>query len=143
MSTLLAVADATSTSTTSRIGFSTEGGGNWPSWDRFITLDGKKAYHIGNVCGTCEFFFERLEGANDRLSPAELSQRFKAGVTQLDEELLRTVTAALPAGLYTALLLKSVPRRVLPTKPGDYFCEEQVALWGGKYFLGPAALHKN
>jgi hypothetical protein len=46
MSFLLSAATATSTSVESRIAFVTEGGGSWPAWDRFITLDGKKAYHI-------------------------------------------------------------------------------------------------
>jgi hypothetical protein len=136
MSSLLAVATATSTSAESRIAFVTEGGGSWPAWDRFITLDGKKAYHIGNICGTCEFFFERLEGANDKVSPAELSKRLSAGITQLDEDLLRTVAAALPTGIYRALLVKCVPRRVMPSEPGDYFREEQVALWGVNSFWG-------
>lgn len=128
--------NATSTAAESRIAFATEGGGNWPSWDRFITLDGKKAYHIGNVCGTCAFFFERLEGANDKVSPTELSQRFKAGITQLDDDLVRTIASALPAGNYSALLVQCVPRRVLPSEPGDYFREEQTALWGVESFWG-------
>jgi hypothetical protein len=136
MSSLLADATATSTSAESRIAFVTEGGGSWPAWDRFITLDGKKAYHIGNICGTCEFFFERLEGANDKVSPAELSKRLRAGITQLDEDLVRTAAAALPAGVYNTLLVECVPRRVLPSEPGDYFREEQVALWGGNSFWG-------
>lgn len=136
MSNLVAVTTATSTSSESRIAFATESGGSWPAWDRFITLDGKKAYHIGNICGTCEFFFERMEGANDKVSPAELSQIFRAGITELDEDLLRTVTAALPAGLYNALLVKCMPRRVMPSEPGDYFRDEQVALWGINSFWG-------
>ena len=136
MSSLVASANVTSTSAQSRIGFATEGGGNWPAWDRFITLDGKKAYHIGNICGTCAFFFERLEGANDKVSPAELSARFKAGIAQLDEDLMQTVLAALPAGDYCALLIDCVPKRVLPSEPGDYFREEQIALWGVDPFWG-------
>jgi hypothetical protein len=136
MSSLLAVAAATSTSAESRIGFVTEGGGSWPVWDRFITLDGKKAYHIGNICGTCEFFFERLEGANDKVSPAELSKILKGGITQLDDDIVHKVTAALPIGEYSAMLVECVPRRVMPSEPGDYFREEQVALWGGNSFWG-------
>jgi len=136
MSSLIAFADTVSTSTESRIAFATEGGGNWPAWDRFITLDGKKAYHIGNICGTCEFFFERLEGANDKVSPAELSKRFRSGIVQLDEALLLAVAGALPAGAYSALLVQCVPKRVLPSESGDYFREEQVALWGVNSFWG-------
>jgi hypothetical protein len=136
MSSLVAVATTTSTSLESRIAFMTEGGGSWPAWDRFITLDGKKAYHIGNICGTCEFFFERLERANDKVSPAELSKRLRAGITQLDEDLLHTVAAALPAGVYCTMLVECVPKRVLPSEPGDYFRDEQVALWGINSFWG-------
>jgi hypothetical protein len=136
MSSLVAVADSTSTSTESRIGFATEGDENWPVWDRFVTLDGKKAFHIGNICETCAFLFERLDGANDKVSPPELSKRFKAGIAELDEDILRTVAAALPAGDYKAMLLECVPKRVLPLEAGDYFREEQVALWGISSFWG-------
>jgi len=136
MSRLVAVNEVSSTSTESRIGFATEGGGDWPAWDRFITLDGKKAYHIGNICGTCAFFFERLEGANDKVSPAELSKTFRSGIVQLDEALLHTVASALPAGAYIALLVQCAPKRVLPAESGDYFREEQVELWGVDSFWG-------
>ncbi|HTX76910.1 MAG TPA: hypothetical protein VMD29_11950 [Terracidiphilus sp.] len=136
MSKLIAVAGALSTSQDSRISFTTEGGGSWPAWDRFITLDGKKAYHIGNVCGSCGFFFERMDGANDKVSVAELTKRFETGVTQLDPDLLRTVEAALPVGEYRALLAKCLPKRVLPSTPGDYFGEDQLALWGLDGFWG-------
>jgi hypothetical protein len=53
----------------SPLGFSTEGGGAWKEWDRFITFEGKKAYHIGNVCGTCPFFFtlcKKLDWISDQ-----------------------------------------------------------------------------
>jgi hypothetical protein len=76
----------------------TEGGGQWAEWDLFITLEGKKAYHIGNVCGTCAFFFERLPGANDKLSAKVLSARLRRGLNEIDESVVRTATAALPAG---------------------------------------------
>jgi hypothetical protein len=136
MSNLVATTEATSTAVESRIGFATEGGGQWAEWDRFITLDGKKAYHIGNICGTCAFVFERLPGANDKLSPAELSGKLRTGLTEIEEGVLRTATAVLPAGSYNVLLLKCVPRLVLPAKNGDYFFEEQVALWGIDGFWG-------
>jgi hypothetical protein len=136
MSTLVAAGTTTSTSSESRIAFTTEGGGNWPAWDRFITLDGKRAYRIGNICGTCGFFFERLEGANDKVSPTELTQRFRDGVTQLDEDILQTVATALPVGDYSTMLLKCVPKRIVPAEPGDYFRDEQVALWGVDSFWG-------
>ncbi len=136
MSNLVAATEATSTATESRIGFDTEGGGQWAVWDRFITLDGKKAYHIGNICGTCAFVFERLPGANDKLSPTGLSARLKGGLTEIDEYVSRTTTAILPKGRYSVLLLHCVPRQVVPSREGDYFFEEQVALWGIDGFWG-------
>jgi hypothetical protein len=136
MSRLIAATEATSASTEPRIGFATQGGGQWAEWDRYITLDGKRAFHIGNVCGTCAFVFERLEGANDKVSPKELSERLRRGLTQIDDEVVRTATGVLPAGRYDALLLRCVPRLVLPSKQGDYFFDEQVALWGIDGFWG-------
>src|SRR6185437_1842724 len=127
MSKLIAVIEATSTATEPRIGFATEGGGQWQKWDRYITLDGKKAFHIGSVCGTCAFVFERLEGANDKVSPKELSERLRRGLRQIDDEVVRTATSVLPVGIYEVLLLECVPRLVVPSKDGDYFFEEQVA----------------
>ncbi|MEN9868439.1 MAG: hypothetical protein RL748_4029 [Pseudomonadota bacterium] len=34
------------------LGFATEGGGAWKIWDRYLTIDGQHAYHIGNICWT-------------------------------------------------------------------------------------------
>jgi len=136
MSKLIAATEATSTATESRVGFATEGSAQWAKWDRYITLDGKRAFHIGNVCETCAFVFERLEGANEKVSPKELSERLRCGLRQIDDELVRTATSVLPAGRYDALLLRCVPRLVIPSKAGDYFFEEQVALWGVDGFWG-------
>jgi hypothetical protein len=136
MSNLVAARKVSSSTSVSRIGFATEGGGHWPKWDRFITLDGKKAYHIGNICGTCAFVFERLEGATDKLSPKELSAQLRNGITDLEKHVLHTATTALPAGDYNALLINCVPRLVIPSKSGDYFFEEQAALWGVDGFWG-------
>jgi hypothetical protein len=143
MSKLTAVADATSTNADSRIGFQTEGGGKWPVWDRFITLDGKKAHHIGNICGTCPFIFERKEGANDKVSCPELSERLRHGVSNVDEAITRAAMAALPTGLYKAMSLSCTPRLIVPSKKGDYFFEEQIELWGIDPFWGVPHYTKN
>jgi len=136
MTKLVAASDVTSTASESRIGFATEGGGHWPEWDRFITLDGKKAYHIGNICGTCEFVFERMEGANGKLSPKELSSQLRVGLNGFSDNISNRVAAALPTGNYKALLLSCIPRLVIPSKQGDYFFGEQIALWGVDGFWG-------
>ncbi len=137
------VTEAISTNAGSRIGFQTEGGGSWPAWDRFITLDGKKAHHIGNICGTCPFIFERQEGANDKISPAELSNSLRQGITSVDDAIARTVMAILPAGAYKILLVSCIPRLIIPSKKGDYFFEEQIQLWGIDPFWGVPHYAKN
>jgi hypothetical protein len=143
MRKLRGVADATSANTDSRIGFQTEGNSNWPAWDRFITLDGKKAHYIGNVCGTCPFIFERQEGANDKASCTDLSESLRQGVSSVDEAITRVAAAALPTGIYKAMLLTCVPRLIVPSQKGDYFFEEQIALWGIDPFWGVPHYTKN
>ena len=44
----------------SRLAFETAAGGAWPILDRYLTIDGRRAYRLGNVCGTCGFLFERM-----------------------------------------------------------------------------------
>lgn len=109
-----------------------EGSGNGPGkvWDRFLTVEGKPAYHIGNVCGTCQFFFERLDGANQSISPAEISDHLRRGLKDIDDSLLDKIKPILPEADYFASLLEVFPDRVLPGSENDYFTNEQVELWG-------------
>ena len=95
-----------------------------------MTVDGKPAYHIGNVCDTCSFFFERLDGANQSISPSEISNTLRQGVRHLDESVLGKIKTILPDGEYVATLLTVVPSRVFPGSANDYFTHEQVELWG-------------
>jgi len=143
MRRLIEVAEAKSTKIGSRIDFQTEGGGNWAEWDRFITLDGKRAHHIGNICGTCPFIFERREGASEKISPIELSNALRKGISSIDETVTDAVMEILPAGAYKTLLLSCVPRFISPSKNGDYFFEEQIQLWGVDGFLGVPHYTKN
>src|SRR5215467_12700968 len=98
MGRLMAVAEATSTAANSRVGFLTNGGAKWPVWDRFITLDGKRAHYIGNICGTCPFIFERQEGANDKLSPVEMAEVLRNGISNVEEGITRAAMGVLPSG---------------------------------------------
>lgn len=119
------VAESSSSLAFERIGPETN-----PGFDRYLTLGGQRAYHVGNVCDTCEFFFERLEGANDKVSPSEMGDRLRHGVGTLNDELLRAIGRALPVGEYMAMLLELTPRIVQPGDAGDYFTHEQADLWG-------------
>lgn len=143
MRKLLELADVVSTQTDSRIGFQAEGTASWAVWDRYITLDGKRAHYLGNICGTCPFVFERREGANDKFSPAEMSNSLMAGVSSIEEALTSASMKALPAGAYKALLLSCIPRLIVPSKKGDYFFEEQIQLWGVDPFWGVPHYAKN
>jgi hypothetical protein len=143
MSKLISVVDAVSATIDSRIGFSTEGNEQWPAWDRFITLDGKKAHYIGNICGTCKFIFERHEGANSKVSPERLSELFRSGISDIDDAIKDAVMAFLPNGDYKMMLLSCVPRLITPSKAGDYFFEEQIELWDVDPFWGVPHYTKN
>lgn len=143
MSKLSEVAEARSVKAGSRIDFQTEGTKQWPVWDRYITVDGKRAHYMGNVCGTCPFIFERQEGAVEKISPTELSSSLRNGISAIDEKITSAAMEILPAGTYKTLLLSCVPRLISPSRPGDYFFEEQIELWGIDPFWGVPHYTKN
>lgn len=118
------------------LAFATAGGGHWEAWDRYLTIDGEKAFHIGNICGTCEFFFERLEGANQGVSPREVSSTLQEGISKLTDDLLFKVSPILPEGDFTVSLMEVNPRLVDPGAGDDYFLNEQVQVWGIDSFRG-------
>ncbi len=120
----------------SPLGFTTKGGGSWEVWDRFITIEGKDAYHIGNICGTCSFFFQRLAGANQSLNPRDFQDQLSSGLTGLTNAQATVLSELLPDGDYEASLLFRIPRLVSPSDTEDYFCREQPALWGIDGFWG-------
>jgi hypothetical protein len=129
-------ADIVVTNSASPISFQTEGGGAWKIWDRYIALDGQRAFHIGNVCGTCQFLFERLGGANRSVDVGQVVSQLNHGVTQPSRVLLDALKEILPDGRYRAVLLRAEPQLVYPGGPGDYFATEQVATWGVDAFWG-------
>ncbi len=130
MSTLLQTTEVSVTNSMSPLAFDTRGPDMNPRFDRYLVLRGEDAFHIGNVCDTCEFFFERLENHSDKVSPKGVAARLRAGVRDLEGELLGGVTTALPAGRYRAMLTELRPDLVQPGDPADYFSHAQLALWG-------------
>lgn len=136
MAALLASVEARLGSADSAVGFATEGGGNCEVWDRYLTLDGKKAYHIGNICNTCSFFFERLNGANRSVAAAEVADELVSGVASLADGVVEAWGRALPDGEYVACLFEACPTLVTPGSNADYFAQEQVDLWGVDGFWG-------
>jgi hypothetical protein len=107
-----------------------------PAFDRHLLIDGEPAFHLGNVCGTCEFLFERMGGANRSLTVEEIAGRLKEGVGTIDEQLVVELGTLLPAGRYSTLLLELTPRLIVPGTVEDYFSREQVATWGVSAFWG-------
>jgi hypothetical protein len=105
-------------------------------WDRYLTLDGKRAYHIGNICNTCAFFFERLEGANQSVSPSEVGIELADGLPPQDEAWIQKIGQILPPGEYLTSLQVIQPRLVKPSSADDYFCGEQLTTWGIDPFWG-------
>jgi hypothetical protein len=123
-------------SDSSAIGFETAGGGGWPVWDRYLTLEGRRAYHIGNICNTCAFFFTRLEGANHSVSAEEVAERLEAGIQLLDQPWLEGVGRILPTGQYYPWFHNVRSALVNLGTPHDYFGTDQVSLWGIDPFWG-------
>ncbi len=114
----------------SRISFETKGGGSWKVWDRYLCIDGRPAWHIGNICGTCAFFFERQEGTAQKASPSQVSELLRAGLETLDLNFVQSVgSTILPTGQYRVSLLRLTPQLVHAGGPTDYFSHEQLELW--------------
>ena len=103
---------------------------------RLLLLDDQPAFALSHGCGTCQFLFQRLEGANDSLSLDVLQSRLSTGVDDLDDEVISSFGALLEQGTYLPLLLSVQPRLTLPGRPGDYYSEEQVSSWGLSSFWG-------
>ena len=112
------------------IGFEKPGSGDWSVWDRYLTIENKRAYHIGNICGTCAFFFERLEGANRSISAAAIAERLNTGTDIASPAFISILSQILPTGAYYVNFPTVLPRLIVPGHPDDYFVQEQAALWG-------------
>lgn len=118
------------------VSFDKKGGGDWEVWNRYISIEGKPAYEIGNICGTCSFYFERLEGANQSVNTEETIQQLNDGLSSLDRAVVEKVSAIIPDGNYEVLLLNVFPKLVTLGTNQDYFANEEVKLWGIDGFWG-------
>jgi hypothetical protein len=130
MSRLLQHVEVRSSSTTSPIGFTRVGGGAWKDWDRFLTLDGKPAYQIGNICNTCSFFFQRMTGANRSVEFDSVVTALTGGLTNLSPTVASQLAQTLPEGEYIACFLHCSPVPARPGSANDYFSHEQTDLFG-------------
>lgn len=112
------------------LGFDTTGSSSWPAFDRFLTIEGKPAFHIGNICETCSFVFERLPGANRSVQAEAVRAELNAGVEDLELSVATQLAELLPSGSYLAMLLEMQPKLVDLGARADYFATEQISTWG-------------
>lgn len=118
-----------------RFGEEPKAPGTWAG-KRLLWMAGKPAFELSYWCGTCQFLFKRLDGANQTCSLEEVEDRLTEGLAGIDHEVVEAFGALLPAGNYLPLLVQVQPRLVRPAGPGDYFAEEQVSTWGLSSFWG-------
>jgi hypothetical protein len=120
--------------TSSRIGFARQGNGSWKVWDRYLTVDGKRAYHLGNIHQTCEILFERLEGAGTSINVEGTVEALASGIRAISDPEVAHVGGGLPVDDYMVCLSEAVLQLVRPGQPNDYFVKEQTELWGTDRF---------
>lgn len=118
------------------VSFDKKGSENWKVWHRYISIDGKPAYEIGNICDTCSFYFERLEGANQSVHPTDLVEQLNDGIKTLDKKTIEKVAEIIPNGKYKVLLLTVYPKKTKLGAEKDYFANEEIKLWGINGFGG-------
>lgn len=91
---------------------------------------------LGNVCDTCDFFFERHEGATKRPEVETLKDALVDGVRELAPALLAPLETIVPSGRYEVLLLRVSVYAVQLGTESDYFTNEQVENSGIDGFWG-------
>ncbi len=123
-------------SSNSPITFETTGSDMWKVWDRFIAVNGKNIYHIGNICGTCSFFFEKLVDNKNSIKPKETIDKLNVGLDSIDDNTIDILSKIIPNGLYEIALINIKPRLVEVGQNADYFANEQVDLWGIDGYYG-------
>lgn len=89
--------------------------------ERFLNIEQSRAYWLGYPCGTCNFVFERLNGAQHKVSPHNLITNLSSGVIKLDDENFGEILEIIPDGNYIVLLLEMSPQLIIPGSLNDYF----------------------
>ncbi len=110
----------------SAVAFARKGSGRWPEWERYLVVHGEPAFLIGNICGTCEFFFERIEEASNGVDVEELSGTLAAGIDHIHPEVANALGKLLPSGSYHLVLMRLTPHLIAAGSDADYFAHEQV-----------------
>lgn len=111
------------------LSFERKGDDVWPTWQRFISINGVPAYEIGNTCNTCFFYFEKIAGLNQQRQHHEVVESLNSGLAELTESAVAPLSKLIPSGSYHPILIRIFPRFVSPGTEGDYFANERKNLW--------------
>lgn len=112
----------------SKLGFATTGGGSWKVWDRFLTYNGEQLFHIGNVCGTCNFFFNKKEiKLNRSYDTNDIRDLLNNGIAKLEN--IDSLKSIFPKGEYVVIKTEITPRLTFPNDKNDYFITDLFESW--------------
>ena len=116
-----------------RISFGTTGSESWPQWDRYLLIDGEQVYHVGNICGTCDFFFEKRPHASeigsDELSAPQIADRLRSSTDVMNPAFLKRLGSILEPGEYEVIHRLVRPVLTFPGDERDYFSNECIDLF--------------
>lgn len=106
-------------------------------FQRYLTIDGMPAVRIGNNCGSCGFFFQRVDGFVRHLSPTLLADRLNHGLVDVADDLVESASSILPAGMFLSSLMAVRLKRTAFGSSDDYFTKERTITWSrGTEFWG-------
>lgn len=111
------------------ITFPTTGGGSWKIWDRFIAVHGESVFEIGNICGTCEFWFRRLGQKGAQVDINDIDSRLAEGITEVRDQAVGAFEQLLESGTYRIAFIQLTPTIVQPGTADDYFIHELADMW--------------
>ncbi len=78
-----------------RFGEETKQEGTWAG-RRLLLLDEHPAFELSFWCGTCQFLFKRLEGANQTASLEDVGERLADGLDGIDDAIVERFADLLP-----------------------------------------------
>jgi len=96
-------------------------------WDRFITIDNDPIWHVGNVCGTCEFFFKTFTSEKQQVIE-QVRDSLNEGIDSI-EEIPGGLLKLLPNGEYIKMFFEVNPKLAGSSEMPDYFRTELIETW--------------
>lgn len=111
------------------VDFSRRDDGHLKGWWRYLNVRGEALFEVGNICDTCQYWFQRLEPDVAPIDIDAMSGILADGLRTLDEEVVEAFGRILPEGDYRVALLRLTPERISPGSAADYFRTEQPADW--------------